>query len=1081
MRSGMAHTTSQTHKTLCDCLLPVRRRGLDIESLVVTDANGTTTDTIVWNAAITVGGKPCTPLVYVNAQNVSCLVPEGSGKMNAVLIEVENQTNARDPLFFNYSSPTILSYSPSHGPESGLTSVTLRGLEFGPNARDIEVYVGGKLAASGSVRVVNHDTIDFQTPAHVGTQAIELFVGKVRARFPGSTAAPVLDFTYDLCPPGSFTPGGSSHSVAGRIYSSPCQQCPLGYYSDIYGAGACLQCDKGSYQDELGQTYCKKCPNSSYVRYSASTARTDCLCAPGFYGKRGSVCEECPVGAACPGGELSMLPLVGPGYTRSHLDSEKLVECFPRAACSGGLASLHARAMAAINVSANVTSLVGPRIGPGSITDYLKHQIDMRRNCSVACPAPLPEARSETIDPGLGQGELLPECAVSCILVGKDVEVFKMLNVRITADARATADGDFATVTIIGESGSAATRRDVNITHCTDKSINSVCALELNTTEVENTEVCSARCAAWHREGNCTMTCSDGFVKPACNLTCSEGLHEGLCDLECKDGYFEQEISANGFDDVCADGYGGFQCRECETTYYRLKSRCVKCPDWSLYLDWPGFFISCVILAMFLVFTKLVWWTSQSFIPQPTFHIGFGFFVLTSALDRLRMDWPQPFSQIFSAASGFSFNPQWIGFECFGHITHGDRLRLTFSLPVMFGICVLALFLWHYAWNKSVGAAYNAAMNFIGESLEHWEESRAQAYQVHPEEDGEQEEDEEAGKDEGRESKEPMTEKELEAQEEEKRRKREYLTDRDKDRERRRRSTIFGLKKAREEDEKEGEGDEDDEGGANEEEEENKEGGKDEGKPKRRKKRRGKFTMKMDAKGADELKKRLRIKKAYEKEAKAREEAPYWPEFYLCAYIKILAILHSVMVAQALEVFSCQAQTDGTFLFRSEPSKECYGTYDDNGAPLTGIEWLGWYELSWYSFVGFGVLVPGAMYGVIFSFHRGYFGLDYHSKTFQRVMGGVLKQCESCTSSHAWREARQQACAPAIVELPDSAMRCHATRCYAMQRKATRYFSHPRRQHRPQHHNTETPRQIAGTRTTGSLSPCLNGSYASVS
>ena len=153
--------------------------------------------------------------------------------------------------------------------------------------------------------------------------------------------------------------------------------------------------------------------------------------------------------------------------------------------------------------------------------------------------------------------------------------------------------------------------------------------------------------------------------------------------------------------------------------------------------------------------------------------------------------------------------------------------------------------------------------------------------------------------------------------------------------------------------------------------------------------------MKMDAKGADELKKRLRIKRAYEKKAEARKEAPYWPEFYLCTYVKILAILHTVMAAQALEVFSCQAQNDGTFLFRPEPTKACYGTYDDDGVPLTGVEWLGWYEISWAAFIGFCVLVPGAMYAVILSFHRGYYGLDWHSSSFQRVMGGVFKHCES--------------------------------------------------------------------------------------
>ena len=148
---------------------------------------------------VSVHARACV-LVKANSTYVECTVPAGTGATNKVLITAGAYTSAS----FNYAyyPPYITGISPSNGPTSGGTSVTLRGTNLGSQLAIV--------ATAGSIvtpSLQNDTTVVYASPAGSNLQYVNLLVD--------SQASNGVQFQYDyavvtgVSPTSGRTDGGS--------------------------------------------------------------------------------------------------------------------------------------------------------------------------------------------------------------------------------------------------------------------------------------------------------------------------------------------------------------------------------------------------------------------------------------------------------------------------------------------------------------------------------------------------------------------------------------------------------------------------------------------------------------------------------------------------------------------------------------------------------------------------------------------------------------------------------------------------------------------------------------------------------
>lgn len=91
--------------------------------------------------------------------------------------------------------------------------------------------------------------------------------------------------------------------------------CIMGWYFSPED-GNCEPCPEGTYKDRVGNDECTRCAVGSNTEYAESSDQIECLCAKGWTGAGGDLCEICPAGSykdvigtsacqACPAGALS--------------------------------------------------------------------------------------------------------------------------------------------------------------------------------------------------------------------------------------------------------------------------------------------------------------------------------------------------------------------------------------------------------------------------------------------------------------------------------------------------------------------------------------------------------------------------------------------------------------------------------------------------------------------------------------------------------------------------------------------------------------------------------------------------------
>lgn len=138
-------------------------------------------------ATVTIGGLPATDVVVLNAQRITARTPMHTtvGSVN-VAVTTAGQT-LQLPNGFTYSSPPVVtSISPTSGPTSGATTVTIRGTFFTTGAT---VTIAG--VAANNVVVVDSETITARTGprSSTGTGDVVVTIGGLSDALPGA-------FTY---------------------------------------------------------------------------------------------------------------------------------------------------------------------------------------------------------------------------------------------------------------------------------------------------------------------------------------------------------------------------------------------------------------------------------------------------------------------------------------------------------------------------------------------------------------------------------------------------------------------------------------------------------------------------------------------------------------------------------------------------------------------------------------------------------------------------------------------------------------------------------------------------------------------
>jgi hypothetical protein len=114
-------------------------------------------------ATITFGGAAATSVVVVSATQITANTPpHAQGSVNVVVTNTDGQSATLTNGFtFGAPAPTVSSVSPTSGPTSGGTAVTLTGQNFASGAT---VTFGG--AAAASVVVMSGTQITANTPPH---------------------------------------------------------------------------------------------------------------------------------------------------------------------------------------------------------------------------------------------------------------------------------------------------------------------------------------------------------------------------------------------------------------------------------------------------------------------------------------------------------------------------------------------------------------------------------------------------------------------------------------------------------------------------------------------------------------------------------------------------------------------------------------------------------------------------------------------------------------------------------------------------------------------------------------------------
>ncbi len=156
---------------------------------------------------VTLGGTAATGFTVVSDTSITCTAPAHGAGTASVLVTNATGTNAANSLYTYVAAPTVSGISPSSGPLSGGTSVTITGTHF---TGATGVTLGG--TAVTGFTVVSDTSITTTAPAHIAGSA------SVVVTTPGGTNAVNSLYTYVATPTVSgISPSIGAHSGGGSV------------------------------------------------------------------------------------------------------------------------------------------------------------------------------------------------------------------------------------------------------------------------------------------------------------------------------------------------------------------------------------------------------------------------------------------------------------------------------------------------------------------------------------------------------------------------------------------------------------------------------------------------------------------------------------------------------------------------------------------------------------------------------------------------------------------------------------------------------------------------------------------------
>lgn len=121
-------------------------------------------------------------------------------------------------------------------------------------------------------------------PCPVGTFSEDYGANECRPCRLGTFAASSGTKTCTVCARGSF---------ANNFGSGDCSPCSVGTFSNKTGEVECLKCPVSTFQDEIGSVECKQCPKGSIAPFPGHRKCVPCL--PGtYYDLQAQGCRRCP-------------------------------------------------------------------------------------------------------------------------------------------------------------------------------------------------------------------------------------------------------------------------------------------------------------------------------------------------------------------------------------------------------------------------------------------------------------------------------------------------------------------------------------------------------------------------------------------------------------------------------------------------------------------------------------------------------------------------------------------------------------------------------------------------------------------
>ncbi len=204
--------------------------------------------------SITVGGSPCSSIVYNSATSVTCTTPAGTALADIVLTNPGGATATLANSFEYRNDPTFVSISPVFGAVTGGTLVTITGTLFSNHTADPAVTIGGVSCAG----VTYNSATELTCTTGAGVAgARDIVITQASGQTVTATAA----YTYTAAPIISNLSTAIANASGGTIITLTGQHFLSGLAVEIEGT---------------------PCTNSIYLSSTSATCETPAL-AVGVY------------------------------------------------------------------------------------------------------------------------------------------------------------------------------------------------------------------------------------------------------------------------------------------------------------------------------------------------------------------------------------------------------------------------------------------------------------------------------------------------------------------------------------------------------------------------------------------------------------------------------------------------------------------------------------------------------------------------------------------------------------------------------------------------------------------------------